>query len=75
MISLLASGFGSFSFPHFIIGFIFLCCAIAIVIILVKWLAGLAGFTIPPALMMVAGILLFMLLLSLLLNWSGYNIW
>jgi hypothetical protein len=74
VISLVASTLTTFSFPHFIVGFIFLCCAIAIVIILVKWLAGLAGFTIPPPLMLVAGILLFMLLLALLLNWSGYNV-
>jgi len=73
MIALLASSLTSFSFPHFIIGFIFLVCAIAIIIILVKWLAGLMGLAIPQPLMVVGGILLFMLLLWLLLTWAGLN--
>ena len=73
MIALLASNLMSFNFPRFIIGFVFVCCAIAIVIILVKWLAGLAGAAIPPPLMLVLGILVFMLLMWLLLGWAGYN--
>jgi hypothetical protein len=75
MIYLLADSLGAFNFFHFIFGFILVCCAIAIVIILVKWLAGLAGVTIPPPLMLVGGILMFVLLLMLLLNYSGLRIW
>lgn len=75
MTALLASTITAFNFPHFILGFIFLCCAIAIVIILVKWLAQLAGVAIPPPLILVGGILLFMMLMVLLLNWSGYSVW
>lgn len=75
MIALLATTVGAFNFFHFIIGFILVVCAIAIVIILVKWLAQLAGVAIPPALMLVGGILLFVLLLLLLLNYSGYSAW
>lgn len=74
MIGFIATTLGTFNFPHFIIGFIFLVCAIAIVIILVKWLAGLMGLTIPQPLMVVGGILLFMLLLWLLLNWAGFSV-
>lgn len=66
---------GAFNFVHFIVGFLLLVCAIAIVIICVKWLATLAGITVPPQLMLVLGILLFVVLLLLLLNWAGLAIW
>jgi hypothetical protein len=56
---------------RFIVGFILVCCLIAIVIILVKWLAGLAGVAIPGPLMLVLGILLFVVLLLWLLSYSG----
>lgn len=56
---------------RFIIGFILLCCLIAIVIILVKWLANLAGIAVPPQLMLVLGILIFVVLLLWLLNYAG----
>jgi hypothetical protein len=72
---LLLQRMGTFNFLHFIVGFIFLVCAIAIVIILVKWLAQLTGVTVPPPLMMVLGILLFVVLLVVLLNWAGWGIW
>ena len=74
MFGTIIASLGSFNFPHFIIGFIFLVCAIAIIIILVKWLAGLMGLAIPQPLMVVGGILLFMLLLWLLLNWAGFSV-
>ncbi|HXN71577.1 MAG TPA: hypothetical protein VN861_03375 [Candidatus Acidoferrales bacterium] len=57
---------------HFLVGFLILCCVIACVIILVKWLCGLMGVTIPPPLMAVLGIILFIILLLMLLNYSGY---
>lgn len=75
MIAILASGLGAFNFFHFIVGFILVVCAIAIVIILVKWLAQIAGVAIPPALVLVGGILLFVFLLLLLLNYSGFSAW
>jgi hypothetical protein len=65
----------TFNFVHFMIGFILLICAIAIVIILVKWIAQLSGVAVPAPLMMVLGILLFVVLLILLLNWSGLGLW
>ena len=56
---------------RFLLGFLVLCCVIAVVIILVRWLASLAGITIPPPLMLVLGILFFLILLFWLLNYSG----
>jgi hypothetical protein len=73
--NLLLQHMGAFNFVHFIVGFLLVVCAIAIVIICVKWLAGLAGEAVPPPLMLVLGILLFIVLLLMLLNWSGLAIW
>lgn len=71
---LLASGFGGpFPFLHFVVGFIFLVCALAILIILCKWLLSLTGLTIPQPLLIVAGIVIFVLLFAGLLNWLGYS--
>jgi|HubBroStandDraft_4_1064222.scaffolds.fasta_scaffold1171281_2 hypothetical protein len=77
MISLLATFAGPLSADpiRFLIGFLIACCVIAVVIILVKWLLGLAGVTIPPPLMLVIGILLFIFLLLWVLNWSGVYRW
>jgi Na+/alanine symporter len=63
----------AFNFIHFIVGFLLLICVIAVVIIGVRWLAALAGVAIPPPLMAILGILLFVVLLLLLLNWSGLS--
>jgi len=57
---------------RFMVGFILLCCCIAVVIILVKWLAGLAGVAVPAPLMLVLGIILFVILLLMLLSYSGF---
>jgi hypothetical protein len=56
---------------RFLIGFLIACCVIAAVIILVKWLCGLAGFAIPQPLMLVLGIIIFIFLLLWVLSWSG----
>jgi len=65
----------SFSPIHFLIGFPFVICIIAIVIIGVKWLIGLTGWSIPQPLMVIAGIILFMVLIMVLLSYSGLNYW
>lgn len=57
---------------HFLVGFLILVCVIACVIILVRWLLGLMGIAIPQPLMVVLGIILFIVLLLMLLNYSGY---
>jgi hypothetical protein len=68
---LLASGFVGFSPLHFLIGFIILVCVLAIVIIAVQWLLGLAGITIPPPIKLILGIMLFLCLFLWLISWSG----
>lgn len=60
-----------FSAIHFLIGFLILICVIAIVIIGVKWLISLTGWAIPQPLLVIAGIILFMILLLVVLQWSG----
>jgi hypothetical protein len=71
MLAVVRFGGGTFDLIHFLIGFVVLVCVLAVVIILVRWLASLAGVTIPPPLMLVLGILLFLLLFLVLLNWTG----
>jgi hypothetical protein len=66
-------GMSGFNFVHFMVGFILVVCAIAIVIILVRWLLSLMGVAIPQPLMVVLGIFLFVVMMLLLLNWSGFN--
>ncbi len=46
-----------------IISFLIGICLIAVVIIAVRWLLGLAGIAIPQPLMLIIGILLFVVLL------------
>jgi hypothetical protein len=60
-----------FSAIHFLIGFLLLICVIAIVIIGVKWLITLTGVAIPQPLLLIAGIILFIVLLLVLLQYSG----
>lgn len=71
MTTLLASGFATFSAIHFLIGFIVLVAVLAIVIILAKWLIGLAGLSIPQPLMVALGIMLFLALFLWLIQFSG----
>jgi len=56
----------------FMVGFLLLVCVLAVVIIAAKWLLGLAGVAVPPPLMYILGILLFVVLLLWVLNYSGY---
>lgn len=67
----LAILFGTFSPIHFLIGFLVLLCVVAIVIVGAKWVISLTGAVIPSPLMMIAGIIIFLVLLLALLNWSG----
>ena len=55
----------------FLIWFLVLIVVIAIVIIGIKWLMGVAGIAIPPPLMYILGLILFLVLLLVLLNYSG----
>jgi hypothetical protein len=56
---------------RFLVGFLVMVCVIAIVIIAVRWLLGLAGVAIPQPLMIIFGILIFVVCLLWLLSWSG----
>lgn len=55
---------------HFLVGFLLVVCIIAIVIISIQWLAGLAKVTIPPPLLAILGIILFMCLIIWLANYT-----
>jgi hypothetical protein len=66
---------GGFNFIHFVVGFLLMVCALAIVIILCKWLLGLMGVPIPQPLLVVLGIIIFVILLLMLLSWSGAYSW
>jgi hypothetical protein len=70
-----ALGGSAFNFIHFVVGLILVVCALAILIILVRWLCSLAGVTIPQPLLLVLGIILFVILFIVLLNWAGLGIW
>ena len=71
-LSLLSPGFDAI---HFLVGFLIMVCVLAIVIIGVKWLLSLTGVAIPQPLMVILGIILFMVLLLVLLDWSGVYRW
>jgi len=60
-----------FSMIHFAAGFAVMICVLAILIIAAKWLLGLAGISIPPPLMTIIGILLFLILLLAVFEYSG----
>lgn len=60
-----------FSPVRFLIGFLVLVCILAIMVVAVKWLMDLAGIPIPQPLLVILGILVFMILLLVLVNWSG----
>jgi len=67
----LALAMSSFNAVHFAVGFILLICVLAIVIIGIKWLLTLAGITVPQPVLVMLGILVFMVLLIALLDYSG----
>ena len=75
MISLLANGLTAFSPIHFLVGFLILVCVIAIVIIACKWLLSLTGIAIPQPLLLILGIIIFLILLMVLLQYSGLALW
>jgi hypothetical protein len=66
---------GGVDLIHFLVGFLLLVCVIAVFIIAARWLCALAGLTIPQPLMLILGILLFVVLLLMLLSWSGVYRW
>lgn len=71
MISLLATTLTAFSPIHFLVGFLILVCVLAIVIIACRWLLTLTGVVIPQPLLLILGIIVFLILLLVLLNYSG----
>jgi uncharacterized membrane protein len=75
MIHLLATGLTAFSPIHFLVGFLILVCVIAIVIIACKWLLSLTGIAIPQPLLLILGIIIFLILLMVLLQYSGLALW
>ena len=56
---------------RFLVGFLVFVCVLAIVIIACRWLLSLTGIAIPQPLLVILGIIVFLLLLLVLLNWSG----
>lgn len=53
------------------IGFVVLCCCLAIVIILGRWLLSLTGWAIPQPILVVLGIIVFLVFLMFFLNYTG----
>lgn len=56
---------------EFLVWFLVVVAVLACVIIGLKWLLGLAGLVIPPPLMAILGIVLFIVLLIALLHFVG----
>jgi hypothetical protein len=65
----------AFNFIHFAVGLLLVFCVLAILIIGVRWLCGVAGIAIPAPLMLILGIIVFVILLLMLLDWAGAGIW
>lgn len=75
MLSMLAAGTLHFNPLNFLIGFLILVCVIAVVIIGIRYLISLTGWVIPAPLLAMGGIILFIVLLLVLLNYSGLYVW
>jgi hypothetical protein len=74
MLLLAMGSLAGFNPIRFAVGFIVLIVVLAIVIIGLKWLLGLAGITVPQPLLMILGLLVFLLLFLALMQWSNlYN--
>jgi hypothetical protein len=71
MFSAIASLVSGFDPVRGMIGFVIFCICVAIVIILGRWLLALAGITIPQPLMIVLGLIVFLVLFLLFLDWVG----
>jgi hypothetical protein len=70
-LALFVSQLTVFSPARFLVGFLVFVCVLAIVIIACRWLLSLTGIAIPQPLLVILGIIVFLLLLLVLLNWSG----
>jgi hypothetical protein len=57
----------------FMIQFLIFVCVVAVVIIGIRWLLSLTGVSIPQPLMLILGILLFIFLLIMFLQYIGYG--
>jgi len=55
----------------FLISFLVFIIVVAIVIIGVRWLLGVAGIAIPQPLMIILGLICFLVLLLFFLNFTG----
>lgn len=55
----------------FVLWFLIICALLAILVIGVKWILGLAGITIPPPLLTILGIIVFIVLLIALWHFIG----
>jgi hypothetical protein len=58
----------------FLVWFLIVIAVLACIIIAARWLLGLAGITIPPPLMAIIGIILFIVLLVALIHFVGWNV-
>jgi len=52
----------------FLIGFLIFICVVAVVIIGLRWLLKIAGLTVPPELVLIGSILVFIVLLLVCLQ-------
>ena len=60
----------------FLIGFLIFICVVAVVILGIRWLIRISGVAISPELNLIIGIILFIILLIVFVNWMpGLHIW
>jgi hypothetical protein len=60
----------------FLISFLIFICVVAVVILGIRWLIRISGVTISPELNLIIGIILFLILLVLFLNYvPGLHVW
>lgn len=55
----------------FLIWFLVVCCVLAVVIVLAKWVLGLAGIAIPQPVALALSIIVFLILLLALWHFVG----
>lgn len=57
---------------HLMIGFLVVMIVIAVFVLSFRYICRLAQWSPPPELMAIAGLILFLVCMVVLLNWSGY---
>lgn len=60
----------------FLISFLIFICVVAVVILGIRWLIRISGVTVSPELNLMIGIILFIVLLIVFLEWMpGLRVW